>query len=122
MNLEDLKVIWSDHSIAHESNSIRSALNVIKLSIEKDTIKGIVPSALIKEKVMGEKQLMMKIRQVFNDNVILDISVDLDLFPDYKTIPVKRHLTIEDKYIALVDKNPNLDLLVKKLKLKIDEK
>ena len=120
-NMKNLETVWAEYKAEVESSSSKSALENTILEISGKDILAKVPSNLIKEKIIAEKALQMKLRSSFHDDLSILFEVNGDLFPDYKTIPVKKLLSEEEKYKAMAKKNPNLDNLVKKFKLKIDK-
>jgi hypothetical protein len=122
LDMEKIKNIWIEHKKTVESPSTKATLEKVIIGIVDDSIQVIVPSNISKEEISQEIHLYQKLREKFNNidlNVIID--VDRSRFPDLEANQSSKLYTMKEKYDYLSQKNPELDNLVKKLKLKVDQ-
>lgn len=121
-NLVNVQKVWNEYKEKTQSNSTKAALENVILEIQENSLLAKVPSELIKEKIIAEKGVQIDLRSNFHDDLSINYEVNLDLFPDYQTIPVKKILTDEEKYRIMLEKNPNLEKLVKNFDLGLDKR
>jgi len=121
LDLKTAESVWKEHKKTLESPSSKNILDNVKIKIIGDSIKIIVPNSVSKEEISQESGLYKKIREKFNNNdLIINIDVDRSVFPELQEKQGKKIYTMKEKYDHLVEKNPDLDYLINKLKLKID--
>ncbi len=71
--------------------------------------------------VLQETNLHNKIRDEFViPDLIFDVQIDVDKFPDYFENKFTPSLTSKEKYLAMIEKNPNLEKFTHKFGLKLD--
>ena len=122
LDIKSINEVWESHKESIRSPSTKATLEKVKISIVDESIKVIVPSSVSKEEIGQELQLYQKLREKFNNsdlNIIID--VDRSQFSNLEENQHPKMYTMKEKYAYLSDKNPELDNLVKKLKLKIDQ-
>ncbi len=121
LDLKTAESVWKEHKKTLKSPSSKNILDNVKIKIIGDSIKIIVPNSVSKEEISQESGLYKKIREKFNNNdLIINIDVDRSVFPELQEKQGKKIYTMKEKYDHLVEKNPDLDYLINKLKLKID--
>ena len=53
-------------------------------------------------------------------DLVFDIQVDKEKFPDFEENKPMQLLTQKERFLFLLNKNPNLEVFVRKMSLKLD--
>ncbi len=97
------------------------ALNLTQFNISNKVITVFVPNQVTKDMVLQETNLHNQLREEFViPDLIFDVQIDSDKFPDYfenKFVPT---LSQKDKYLMMLEKNPALEILSRTFGLKLD--
>ena len=122
LDLSRIGTIWEQYKNEVTSPSTKVTLENVKIELMGEALKLTVPSSVSKEEMIQETDLYHKIRTAFNNND-LDIEIEIDrlAFPELEEINSSKIYTLKEKYDHLMNKNQELEYLVKKLKLKIEE-
>ena len=122
ISLEEVQNIWDKYSDEVTLRGVQTALRMAKLSIDSDgNVQITVPSTYLKDMVMLETPLLNAIRTAFGNNEMKFLSIiDKNAFPDYEEPQSNAPMNPREKYVKLLEKNPNLGQLTKKLGLKLD--
>lgn len=119
LSTENIKTIWDDYLKDVESMGVRSALTHIDLEIQGNTIVVYVPNSVSKDYILQEKQLIQDIREKTKRRDLgLNIVTEASRFPDFKTVAPKKMLSVQEKQILMIDKNPKIQELIEKFALK----
>jgi len=122
LEIDVVKEIWENYKSRLQTTSIKSAFNQAILEVEKNAIQIYVPTGVIKDMISQEKILVDEFREnIDNKELIMNVVVDINKFPDYQTIEPKKLLTEREIYTLMVEKNPVVKTLVAKFKLKPDK-
>ena len=122
LDLQLISEVWNSYKESVTSPSTKVTLENVKMEIDGEAIHIIVPSSVSKEEITQEVLLYEKLRKRFNNgDLAISITVDRSRFPELEDLQSKKIYTMKEKYDHLVEKNPDLDYLVKKLNLKIDQ-
>jgi DNA polymerase-3 subunit gamma/tau len=122
LELDVVTEIWENYKERLQSTSIRSAFNQAILAVEKNAIQISVPTGVIKDMIIQEKILVDEFRKnIDNKELIMNVVVDINKFPDYQTIEPKKVLSEREIYSIMVEKNPVVKKLVSKFELKPDK-
>lgn len=121
VSIQVIKGIWDQYVENSTSKSVQSALNIAQLSLTDNRVQIIVPAQVNKDMILQEKNLLEKLR---NDtgiyDLIFEVTVNKDLFPDLDDTKPVQIMTQKEKYQYMTDKNPQFGNFVKKLGLKLD--
>lgn len=118
---EKLREIWDDYALNNPSKSIQSALNHAILDLEKHHIRIWVPTFVAKDMIAQESPLLNRIREEMDSpEAVIDIQVDKEKFPGFEENKPLQILTQKEKFVVMLNKNPNLELFSRKLGLKLD--
>nr|HMU02611.1 hypothetical protein [Saprospiraceae bacterium] len=121
LNIDQVNEIWRNYSEHNPSKSVQSALNLAKLSLEEKTISAIVPTQVSKDMIIQEVNLLDKLRDELGaHDLIFDITVDRSLFPDFEESKPIQAMTQRERYMVMLEKNPDLGSFTKKFGLKLD--
>ena len=117
-----IKALWEQYKNDVTSPSTKVTLENVKIELIGEAIKLTVPSSVSKEEMIQETDLFHQIRRAFNNND-LDIAIEIDrmAFPELEEINSTKIYTLKEKYDHLMNKKPEVEYLVKKLKLKIED-
>ncbi len=122
LNIDQVKKVWDEYRSIVESPSTKVTLEKVLINISENSIHVIVPSSVSKEEISQEVQLYQKLRDEFNNNELnIIIDIDRSQFPDLLDTQGAKMYSMKEKYDYLSEKNPELNNLVKKLKLKVDQ-
>ncbi len=122
LNIDQVKKVWDEHRGIVESPSTKVTLEKVLINISENSIHVIVPSSVSKEEISQEIQLYQKLRDEFNNNELnIIIDIDKSQFPDLLDTQGSKMYSMKEKYDYLSEKNPELNNLVEKLKLKVDQ-
>lgn len=121
VSIQVIKGIWDQYVENSTSKSVQSALNIAQLSLTDNRVQIIVPAQVNKDMILQEKNLLEKLR---NDtgiyDLIFEVTVNKDLFPDLDDTKPVQIMTQKEKYQYMTVKNPQFGNFVKKLGLKLD--
>ena len=121
ISIEDVQQIWDAYKEKTTTPSTRGVLEKSLLSLENNTIQIIVASVIGKEIIQQEIGLMQEIRSKLHNNELdITITIDKTKFPATEVSLPKKYLSFKEKYDLMLEKNPELENLVKKLDLKKD--
>lgn len=121
LNQETLEKLWNGYSEAHSSPSMRSMLDLAKITLAGKTINVLVPSNHYKNMVIEETDLQDLLREKLGTpDLTLNPIVDREAFPDMEVEKPKTLMSTKERYRYLAEKHPNLVTLVEKLELKPD--
>ena len=122
LNMDDIESIWSSYIEQHESSTTSAILNTVLKEIVEDKIVITVPSNIAKEEIQQETDLYAKLREHFNQgDLIIQINVDRQSFPDIQENQSKKLYTPKEKYDHLKSVNPLVDDLISSLDLKLEQ-
>lgn len=121
LTIESVESVWKEYSEACTSKSVQMALQHTLFEVEPKTIRVYVPNQVTKDMVLQETNLLDQLRnELVIPDLIFMVESDVSRFPDYeenKFVPV---LSQKDKYLAMVEKNPQLEKFTQKFGLKLD--
>ncbi|MBK9256070.1 MAG: DNA polymerase III subunit gamma/tau [Saprospiraceae bacterium] len=121
LNIDAVKEIWKSYTELNPSKSVQTALGIALLDLDGKVIKVDVPTTISRDMILQESQLVENLRnQLGTADLILNVTVNKDLFPDYEDNRPVQAMTQREKYILMLEKNPGLGLLSKKIELKLD--
>jgi DNA polymerase III subunit gamma/tau len=121
LNIDQVNEIWRNYSEFNPSKSVQSALNLAKLSLEDKTISAVVPTQVSKDMITQEVNLLDKLRDELGaHDLIFDITVDKSQFPDFEESKPVQAMTQRERYMVMLEKNPDLGSFTKKFGLKLD--
>ena len=121
LDISQIVEIWTAYSENNPSKSTQSALNLAKLDLIDKTIKIIVPAQITKDMILQETDLIFRLREELGfQELMLDIIVDISEFPDFEENKPVQSLNQKERYLAMLEKNPNLGLFTKTFLLKLD--
>jgi len=101
------------------SNALQTALNFIKVDVDKNKICIITPLSLYAEMIRQETDLIQSIRDHYPlKDLQFEFTVDQKAFPEMEPPKQRRLLSFPEKYEKLKEKNPAFEELFKELKLK----
>lgn len=121
LNIEQVIEIWKNYSEFNPSKSVQSALNLAKLSLNEKTISAVVPTQVSKDMIIQEVNLLDKLRDELGaHDLIFDILVDKSQFPDFEESKPVQAMTQRERYMVMLEKNPDLGSFTKKFGLKLD--
>jgi len=120
LNISNVRKIIEAYKQSITSNSVKSALDHIKIKIDKNDVKVLAASQIYLDFVKQEQDLLEKMYTSFpkNDIKIL-FQVSEETFPDYEPPKKPKHLTTKEKYELLLAKNPHFEKLIKEFNLKL---
>jgi len=121
LTVEAVTKIWDEYKAGVEVPSTRAVLDKSLLTIVNQALIINVPSGVAKEMLQQELLLMQDIRsKLHNYDLDISINIDKELFPKTEVDRPKKYLAYEDKLELMINKNPHLTDLIKKLDLKKD--
>jgi len=121
IKLEDILAIWHSYRDKTTVPSTRGVLEKSMLDLSEEGLKITVASVIAKEIIQQEIPLMQEIRkEIKNPELDIEILVDKTQFPEIEVSKPKKYLGFKEKYELMVEKNAELELLVKTLELKKD--
>ena len=122
LNMDDIESIWSSYIEQHESSTTSAILKTVLKEIVEDKVIITVPSNIAKEEIQQETDLYSKLREHFNQgDLIIQIIVDRQSFPDIQESQTKKLYTPKEKYDHLKSVNPLVDDLISSLDLKLEQ-
>ncbi len=123
LSFDNLKESWTKYTETHERPSVKSVLKAAVLALEGNRVNVTVGSTMSKNFIVQEQNLPDFLRFDLNEpNLSLQISIDESLNPNSQTeIVVKRYLTAREKLKLMMEVNPLVSALAKRLDLKPDE-
>lgn len=121
LTIEGIQKIWDNYMELNPSISLKKAMELTQLTLQDKTIHVFVPTQVTKDMILQETGLIERIREEMSaTDIILDIEVNLERFPEYEEYRTTVTLSNKEKYLEMLKKNPSLGLLSKKLDLKLD--
>jgi len=121
LNINQVNEIWKSYSEFNPSKSVQSALNLAKLSLQDKTISATVPTQVSKDMIIQEVNLLDKLRDELGaHDLIFNITVDRSQFPDFEESKPIQAMTQRERYMVMLEKNPDLGSFTKKFGLKLD--
>ena len=121
VNIQVIKVIWDQYIESSTSKSVQSALNIALLSLTDQRVHIIVPAQVNKDMILQEKNLLEKIRNETGiHDLIFEVVVDKDSFPDMDETKPVQIMTQKEKYQYISEKSQHFGSFVKKFGLKLD--
>lgn len=121
INNETVAELVNEYADKHDSNSIQQILKMMEVDANSDAITFYVPSVIAKESVSQQSILMDLLREKFSRrDIAIPVIIDKDKFPDYIAPVIQTKLTDKEKYVIMIEKNPNLSALQKKFSLEPD--
>ena len=121
VNIQVIKVIWDQYIESSTSKSVQSALNIALLSLTDQSVHIIVPAQVNKDMILQEKNLLEKIRNETGiHDLIFEVVVDKDSFPDMDETKPVQIMTQKEKYQYISEKSQHFGSFVKKFGLKLD--
>ena len=118
INKETVSEVVQEYADQHDSNSIQQILKMMDVEADEDAITFYVPSVIAKESVSQQSILMDLLREKFSRrDIAIPVVIDKDRFPDYVAPVIQAKLTDREKYIQMIEKNPNLSSLQEKFNL-----
>ena len=121
LTIESITEIWNSYADNNPSNNIRTALKLAKLSLDYKKILAEVPTTVTRDMIIQESGLAEVLREEMGvADLIIDAAVNKEAFPDYEEQKPLQALTQREKYMLMLEKNPHLANLTKKISLKLD--
>ena len=121
LNLKLVKKVWKEHAETISSKSVQTALNHSILHLDNITIFASVPTQVYKDMIIQEVALLEKLREESGAfDLIFEISIDKNLFPDFDETKPISSMTQKERYISMLEKNSSLGSFTKKFGLKLD--
>lgn len=118
INKETVSEVVRQYADQHDSNSIQQILKMMDIEADSDAITFYVPSVIAKESVSQQSILMDLLREKFSRrDIAIPVVIDKDRFPDYVAPVIQAKLTDREKYVQMIEKNPNLSSLQDKFNL-----
>ncbi len=122
MSIELVDKIWLDYIEANDSPSVKVALKSSFRSLEGRTITVKVGSENGKNIILQEDKLKDELREKLGaEDLILEVIVDKELFPEVEQEKPKTLYSNREKYELMNGKNPLLGELRTRFDLKIDK-
>lgn len=123
LSFDNLKESWTKYTETHERPSVKSVLKTAVLALEGNRVNVTVGSTMSKNFIIQEQNLPDFLRFDLNEpNLSLQISIDETLNPDSQNeVIVKRYLNAREKIKLMMEVNPLVSALAKRLDLKPDE-
>ena len=116
-----LRNLWDEYTLNNPSKSVQSALGHAILDVENKRITITVPTQVGKDMIAQENALLKRIRdEMDTPDLVFDIQVDKEKFPDFEENKPMQLLTQKERFLFLLNKNPNLEVFVRKMSLKLD--
>ena len=117
---DEISKIFDKSKNATESQSLKTALSFINISVEGNSIIIKTPTQIFIDFIKQELQLIEQIHDHFpGKDIKIQFEVSEETFPDYEPPKKPKMLTTKEKYDLLISKNPNFEKLVNEFKLKI---
>lgn len=109
INAEVTLAVIKEYALTVDSKTLQQALNIVQVEAKDQQIYIYTPSVIYMEAVQQQDALMSKLRKVFfRPNLSIHVLRDEQRFPNYNTPKVQKPLTDKEKYILMVQKNPNV--------------
>lgn len=123
LSFDNLKESWTKYTETHERPSVKSVLKTAVLALEGNRVNVTVGSTMSKNFIIQEQNLPDFLRFDLNEpSLSLQINIDESLNPNSQTdVVVKRYLTAREKLKLMMEVNPLVSALAKRLDLKPDE-
>lgn len=103
-----LQVI-KEYALTVDSKTLQQTLNIVQVEIKDEQIYIFTPTVIAKETVQQQDNLMSKLREVFlRPSLSVHVLRDEERFPNYSAPKVQKPMTDKEKYILMVQKNPNV--------------
>lgn len=119
--IESVEEVVNQYVENISSPYVKNILSSLKLEMEENIIQIFVPSKLTEDTVKEEQTLLEQIRNITPENGYeIQISINKELFPEYKELKPKKILTNKEKFEMFQKKNPLISKLVDQFDLKID--
>ncbi len=117
----NLKKLWEEYLENIESQATATSLKNTILEFEGIGIKAFVPTQIARETILQESKLIEKIRANFNiEDLPIEVIVDIHKFPDFKVVEKPKIMSPREKFEKLVEVNPLIANLIKRLDLTPD--
>ncbi|HMG15240.1 MAG TPA: DNA polymerase III subunit gamma/tau [Saprospiraceae bacterium] len=118
----ELEVVWRERISEIQSPSVKASLGSTLIRMENGRMVVTVESVLAKERLTTEKDIVDKIRKHFlSFDLMMEIEIDTGLSLEEIKTEKQKPLSAKEKYEKLVEQNPAVNELRKRLHLKIDE-
>ncbi len=123
LSFDNLKESWSKYTESHERPSVKSVLNSAVVKLEGKRVNVTVGSVMAKNFVIQEQNLPEFLRfDLSEPSLSLQVHIDESLNPNAQSdVVVKRYLTAREKLKLMMEVNPLVSTLAKRLDLKPDE-
>ncbi len=123
LSFDNLKESWSKYTETHERPSVKSVLKSAVLKLEGKRVSVTVGSAMSKSFIVQEQNLSDFLRfDLSEPNLSLQVNIDESINPSNQSeVVVKRYLTAREKLLLMMQVNPLVSDLAKRLDLKPDE-
>jgi DNA polymerase-3 subunit gamma/tau len=122
LDLDEITEMIIAYGAGKDSPTTKAILNQSIVEIVGEEIRIFVPTTIAREEIQQEVELFGHIREHFNQHdLLIDVTVDRDKFPDIELITQKKMFTPKEKYDHLVNKNPLIADLISALNLKVDQ-
>ncbi|KXK37800.1 MAG: DNA polymerase III subunit gamma and tau [Bacteroidetes bacterium OLB9] len=119
LTIEGIQKIWNNYMELNPSISLKKAMELTQMTLQDKTIHVFVPTQVTKDMILQETGLIERIREEMSaTDIILDIEVNLERFPEYEEYRTTVTLSNKEKYLEMLKKNPSLGLLSKKTRSK----
>ncbi len=122
ISLESIHEIWESYTTNTKSKSLKAALKLAHKALDNRTLIIQVPNGLNRNMILQESDLIERIRNELGmEDLIFDIRVNKEMFPDYEELETKKVLSNKEKYIMMRNINPLIDDLRHTFDLKVDK-
>ncbi len=122
LDLDEITEMIIAYGAGKDSPTTKAILNQSIVEIVGEEIRIFVPTTIAREEIQQEVELFGHIREHFNQHdLLIDVTVDRDKFPDIELVTQKKIFTPKEKYDHLVNKNPLVADLISALNLKVDQ-
>lgn len=119
LSIEGINDIWASYSEKVTSQSVKTALNNCIRDLDGKSLKITVPSALIKNMILEEGDLLTRLREELGTyDLIYDFDIDKSQFKDFIEHKKKEVKSENERFQILNEKHPELEVLMKRLGLK----
>lgn len=121
LNLDSVREIWAGYAENNPSKNTTTALSTAILSLEGKKVVAKVPTIITRDIILQETGLIENLReQLHIPDLTIEAIVDKSAFPNFEENKPAQMLTQKEKYLLMLEKNPQLGVLSKKMALKLD--
>lgn len=121
LTIESVTEIWNSYAENNPSNNVKTALKLARLSLSDKKVVAEVPTTVTRDMIMQESGLAESLREKMDiSDLLIEAVVNKEAFPDYEEQKPVQALTQKEKYLLMLEKNPDLGKLSNKIKLKLD--